>query len=125
MRDAAGNLSAKALLPGGKSIPATIQQSNFSQFAVGGIAGNISSDKVSGMSSGVNGSPMNSPLPNGAVSITINVDNKGNSTGGNKDDKNANSDPTKMWNTMANNIKGIVVTTIAEQRRPGGQLWSG
>ncbi len=123
MRDAAGNLSAKALLPGGKSIPATIQQSNFSQFAVGGMAGNISSDKVNGMSSGVNGNSANSPLANGAVSITINVDNKGDGSS-KKDGAGKDGKQDEMWSKMADNIKGIVIKTIGEQKRPGGALWS-
>ena len=121
MRDVTGNLTAKALLPGGKSIPATIQESNFNSFAVGGIAGNISSDKVGGLSSSMNAG--NAGLAVGGVSIVINVDNKGD--GSTKQDgagKNGTQD--EMWSKMADNIKGMVVKTIVEQKRPGGALWS-
>lgn len=56
------------------------------------------------------------------ISISINVDNKGNST--DKKDSNKNQDSSEMWNKMAGSIKNIVITTLTEQRRPGGQLWS-
>lgn len=121
MRDANGKLSAKALLPGGKSIPATIQQSNFGAFAAGGVAGNISSDKVNGLSSGMNAS--NTGLSVGGVSIVINVDNKGDGAA-KKDGAGKNGAQDEMWAKMADNIKGMVVKTIVEQKRPGGALWS-
>ena len=55
------------------------------------------------------------------VTIQINVDNKGNST----DKKATNQGPTNgdMWEKMADGIKSVVVQTIVEQKRPGGQLY--
>ena len=57
------------------------------------------------------------------VTIQINVDNKGSATS-NKQDGGANGGNGDMWGKMAENIKGIVVQTINEQKRPGGQLYS-
>jgi phage-related minor tail protein len=55
------------------------------------------------------------------VSININVDGGGNAT----QDKKGGKGDADMWGKMADSIKGIVVQTISEQRRPGGQLWAG
>jgi hypothetical protein len=55
------------------------------------------------------------------VSISINVDGGGNAT----QDKKGGKGDADMWGKMAESIKGIVVQTISEQRRPGGQLWAG
>ena len=54
------------------------------------------------------------------VSININVADNGTGTK-NQQGGNPNND---MWGKMADNIKGIVVQTITEQKRPGGQLYS-
>lgn len=56
------------------------------------------------------------------VTIQISVDNRGNSS---TDQKNNSSTGSQgdMWGKMAENVKTIVVQTIAEQKRPGGQLW--
>ena len=74
------------------------------------------------MSSGVNGNSANSPLANGAVSIIINVDNKGDGSS-KKDGAGKDGKQDEMWSKMADNIKGIVIKTIGEQKRPGGALW--
>lgn len=68
------------------------------------------------MKGGANGSAGNT------VTIQVNVDNKGNST--DKKDGGAGNPNNDMWGKMADNIKGIVVQTITEQKRPGGQLYS-
>ena len=55
------------------------------------------------------------------VSISINVANDGEG----KKDQQGGAGGGDMWGKMADNIKGIVVQTINEQKRPGGQLWAG
>lgn len=55
------------------------------------------------------------------VSISINIDGGGNAT----KDKKGGAGDSDMWGKMAESIKGVVVQTISEQRRPGGQLWAG
>lgn len=167
IKDENGNISAKALLPGGRSIPATVKQSNF---ADGGTTmGDIASSMTSGASStkfinddlsasiskGVEASMIKAfsqvnfskqlskqgltadkadssaqSVGHGGVSITINVDGSGNATGGSQasgqsdqSKSSQNNSQAAMWNSLASNIKSLVVQTIAEQKRQGGQLW--
>ena len=63
---------------------------------------------------------------NGAITIQINVDNSGGVTStkqGTDKSSGPGSSDNSMWTKMADNIKGVVMQTISEQKRPGGQLY--
>lgn len=58
------------------------------------------------------------------VTIQINVDNKGNASTSDQKTGSGAGATGDMWGKMADNVKSVVLRTIAEEKRPGGQLWS-
>ncbi|MGZ8497418.1 MAG: tape measure protein [Candidatus Binatia bacterium] len=150
MQDENGNLSAKALLPGGRSIPAKIEESNLSQFAQGGALGALSGTQTSmsvqasliddfarALTSAtvrvdqlftqpkegrepVAGQKFSAGENHIAISIEVN-----DSGGAKKNETGQGRDSDQLWSKMADNVKVVVLKTIAEQKRPGGALWRG
>ncbi|MGZ8172579.1 tape measure protein [Methylobacter sp.] len=140
MRDENGQLSAKALLPGGRFINASVQETNIAKFAMGGVMGSVSGRpdsvptsimdfteslrlatvRINGLFSAGDqaGRDMS---PGTGVSITINVDDKGGSSRA----QGGSGPNSEVWSKMADNIKGVVMKTLVEQKRPGGLIWTG
>jgi tape measure domain-containing protein len=142
-----GEMSAKALLPGGNSIPAKVVDTNMSAYANGGIQGAIKSDLSLDNSSftdsfanvvtslnqasiriGSMGSNMQSIQSQQGglqadratnVNITINPTVNGKSS----DQDSQNGGDAEVWQKMSQNVKAVVLKTISEESRPGGRLY--
>lgn len=129
IQGANGQISAKAMLPDGNSIPAKIQQSNLSmakQFAKGGMMhGAMKSigDAATNLSTATSSlgyiQPANTTkiIGGDTVSIAINVSSDGK--GANSSESVGNAE---VWKKMSQNVKTTVLKTLAEEKRPGGML---